>query len=370
MVDLAAQRERLGERVEQAIGRVLDHGRFVDGPEVVALEEALARHCGAAQVIGCASGTDALVLALMALGVGAGDAVFVPSFTFAATAEAVLLCGATPVFVDVDETSFNVAPPALVAAVEQVAASGRLRPRAVLPVDLFGQPADYDAIGEVAGRHDLLVVADGAQSYGATWRGRAVGTLAPVTTTSFFPSKPLGGYGDGGAVLVADDDELAGVLRSLRSHGQGAVRYEHVRLGFNGRLDTIQAAVLLEKLAIFDDELKARAQVAERYAAAFADALLVPVLHPAATSSWAQYTLVLDDRDAVAAELAYVGVASAVHYPKPLHRQPAFESVPVGPGGTPVSERLAESVLSLPMHAYLDEATQDRVIAAVLGALR
>jgi UDP-2-acetamido-2-deoxy-ribo-hexuluronate aminotransferase len=306
----------------------------------------------------------------MAAGVGPGDAVICPSFTFTATAEVVALVGATPVFADVEEASFNLDPESLRAACATARALG-LRPKAVIPVDLYGQPADYDRIMPIAEAESLFVLDDAAQAFGATYKNRRVGALAPATATSFFPAKPLGCYGDGGAVLT-DDEEFAGVLRSLRVHGEGSGKYDCVRIGLNGRLDTIQAAVLIEKLKIFPEEIVARERVARRYSVALADVASVPKLAPGSTSVWAQYTIRLADggRDRLAAALKPQGIPTAIHYPIPLHRQEPYRRFPVAEGGAPVSERLAEEVISLPMHAYLDEATQDRIIEAVRHALR
>jgi dTDP-4-amino-4,6-dideoxygalactose transaminase len=368
-VDVAAQRRRLGARIDAAIARVLDHCQFIMGPEVAALEAKLAAYCGARHALGCASGTDALLLALMAKGIGPGDAVICPAFTFCASAEAVALVGATPVFADVDEATFNLDAASLEIALAAARRAG-LKPRAVMTVDLFGLPADYDAIAPVAAAHGLVVIADAAQSFGAAYRDRRVGTLAPVTTTSFFPSKPLACYGDGGAVFT-DDDDLAEVMRSLRIHGQGADKYDNVRIGINGRLDTIQAAVLIEKLEIFAEELVARARIARRYGEGLADVVIVPRVPDGVTSVWALYTIRLPARarDKVMAALAAQGIAAAVYYPKPLHRQAAYRHYPVAGNGLPVTDRLAEEVLSLPMHAYLDVPTQDRIVAALRAAL-
>ncbi len=362
-VDLQAQRHRLGGRIEAAIADVLDHGQFILGPEVGTLEDRLARFSGARHAVSCASGTDALLLALLAWGVGPGDAVAVPSFTFVASAEVVPLVGATPVFVEVQPDTFNIDPGSVADAVE-VARHQGLRLVGVIAVDLFGQPADYAAVGQVAADHGLWVLGDAAQSFGASLHGVPVGTLAPVTATSFFPAKPLGAYGDGGAVLT-DDADLAERLRSLREHGRGSTKYEHVQVGVNGRLDTLQAAVLLEKLSIFDDELLARQAVAERYGAGLADVVGVPAVMDGATSAWAQYTVVLDDRDRVAAALGRRGIPTAVYYPRPLHRQAAFCSFPRTAAELAVSDRLSREVLSLPIHPYLEPAAQDRVIQAV-----
>jgi dTDP-4-amino-4,6-dideoxygalactose transaminase len=368
-IDVAAQRRRLGRAVDDAIARVLDHCQFILGPEVRALEADLAEFCGARHVVTCSSGTDALVLVLMAWGIGPGDAVICPAFTFTATAEAVALVGATPVFADVDEASFNLDPENCRQAVSTARQAG-LRPKAVIPVDLFGQPADHRAIAAVAAAENLLVLDDAAQGFGAVCRNRRVGTLAAATATSFFPAKPLGCYGDGGAVFT-DDDELAALMRSLRVHGEGRHKYESVRIGTNGRFDTIQAAVLIEKLKIFSEEIAARDRVARRYSALLGDVVKIPKLAEGSTSVWAQYTIRLaaPRRDDFAAALSAQGIPTAIYYPTPLNRQEAYRHFPVVEGGVPVSERLAEDVISLPMHAYLDEPTQDRIIAAVRQAL-
>jgi dTDP-4-amino-4,6-dideoxygalactose transaminase len=366
-IDLAAQRRRLGRSIDEAIARVLAHCQFVMGPEVAAFESALAAFCGARHVVSCASGTDALLLLLMARGIGPGDAVLCPSFTFCATAEVVVLAGATPIFVDVDEASFNLDPAALAGGLATAERLG-LNAKAVIPVDLFGLPADHDAITAAAA--GLFVIDDAAQAFGATYKGRAIGTLAPATATSFFPAKPLGCFGDGGAILT-DDGELAALVQSLRVHGQGADRYDNVRIGLTGRLDTIQAAVLIEKLKIFPDEIAARDRIAGRYTAALADVARVPQVPAGCTSVWAQYTIRLATgrRDALAAALKAQGIPTAIYYPKPLHRQRAYKDFPVANGGLPVSERLADEVISLPMHAYLEDAVQNRIIEAVRAAL-
>ena len=369
-IDVAAQRRRLGRSVDDAIARVLGHCQFILGPEVRALEAELAAFCGARHAVTCASGTYALVLVLMAEGIGPGDAVICPSFTFTATAEVVALVGATPVFADVEEASFNLDPESLRRACAAARKLG-LRPRAVIPVDLFGQPADYDRIMPIAAAEGLFVLDDAAQAFGATYKNRRrLGALAPATATSFFPAKPLGCYGDGGAVLT-DDEELAHVMRSLRVHGEGRDRYDCARIGLNGRLDTIQAAVLLEKLKIFPEEILARERIARRYSSGLAEAASVPKLARGSTSVWAQYTIRLaaGRRDGLAAALKAQGIPTAVYYPIPLHRQQPYQRFPVAEGGVPVSERLAEEVISLPMHAYLDDVTQDRIIEAVRRAL-
>ena len=369
-IDVAAQRRRLGRAIDDAVARVLTHCQFIQGPEVRALEAELAAFCGARHAIACSSGTDALFLVLMAWEIGPGDAVICPAFTFCATAEVVALRGATPVMADVDAETFNLDPARLERAVATAKKLG-LKPRAIIPVDLFGLPADHDGIAAVAAAHDLLVLDDAAQSFGATYRGRKLGALAPATATSFFPAKPLGCYGDGGAILT-DDDDLAARLKSLRVHGEGTDKYDAARIGITGRLDTIQAAVLLEKLKIFPDEIVARNAAAQRYASGLEGVAKLPRVGNESTSVWAQYTIRLAPgrRDALAATLKEEGIPTAIYYAKPLHRQAAYRAFPVVDGGVPVSERLAEEVISLPMHAYLEEPVQDRIVAAVRRALK
>ena len=366
-IDLQAQRRRIAGEVDRAIARVLAHGQFVMGPEIAELERRLADYCEVRHALTCGSGTDALLLLLMAKGCGPGDAVFGPSFTFAASAEVVALVGATPVFVDVARDDFNIAPASLEAAIAAVGDSG-LTPRGVMPVDLFGQPARYPEIERIARHHGLWVLADAAQSFGARLDNRRVGALGDFAATSFFPAKPLGCYGDGGAILL-NDDGLLDILRSLRVHGQGRDKYENVRVGINGRMDTIQAAVLLEKLRIFDDELVARERIAARYTAALAGLVAVPRLRAGVTSIWASYTIEVDDRDGVVERLKALGIPAMIYYPRPLHRQGPYARYPVAPGGLPVTEALAARVMSLPMHAYLDEATQDRIIEGLRASL-
>jgi dTDP-4-amino-4,6-dideoxygalactose transaminase len=369
-IDVAAQRRRLGAAIDQAIARVLAHCQFIQGPEVRALEAELAAFCGARHVIGCSSGTDALLLVLMAWQVGPGDAVICPAFTFHATAEMVALLGATPVLADVAAESFNLDAESLERAVATAKRLG-LRPRAVIPVDLFGLPADHDAIAAVAAAHGMLVLDDAAQAFGATYRGRKLGTLATATATSFFPAKPLGCYGDGGAVFT-DDDALAARVKSLRVHGESPNdKYDALRIGITGRLDSIQAAVLIEKLRVFPEEIVARNAIAARYAEGLADVTTVPRAGNESTSVWAQYTIRLEPgrRDGLAAKLKEQGIPTAVYYAKPLHRQEAYRGFPVADGGLPVSDMLAGEVISLPMHAYLERPVQDRIIDAVRRAL-
>jgi dTDP-4-amino-4,6-dideoxygalactose transaminase len=367
MLNLDAQRRSIGSILDDRISRVLNHGKFIMGPEVQELEEALSERAGVRHVVSCGNGTDALQLALMAWGVGPGDAVFVPSFTFTATAEVVALLGATPVFCDVHHETFNLDVASLEAAVQRVVDEGKLRPRAVIPVDLFGLPAAYDRINTAASRLGLRVLGDAAQSFGATLDERPVGSLAEATATSFFPSKPLGCFGDGGAVFT-DDDDLADLMRSIRVHGKGSDKYDTVRVGVNSRLDTLQAAILLAKLTVFDAEIRTRQHVADAYTERLAGTpgFATP---PRESSAWAQYTVRIGpdmDRDRVARLMGYDGVPTAVYYPRALHDQPAYKI----PGGhadvAPESRKLATSVLSLPMHPYLTTEQIDHVAAAAI----
>jgi dTDP-4-amino-4,6-dideoxygalactose transaminase len=369
-IDVAAQRRRLGSAIDAAVAKVLNHCQFILGPEVRTFETELAAFCGARHVVTCASGTDALVLTLRAMGVGSGDAVLCPSFTFCATAEVAALVGATPVFVDVDAATFNIDANGIAGAVATAREAG-LRPKAIIPVDLFGLPADHGAVQAAAKAENLLVLDDAAQSFGATCNNRRLGTFGQATATSFFPAKPLGCYGDGGAVTT-DDDGFADALRSLRVHGQGSDKYDNIRIGLASRLDTIQAAILIEKLKIFPDEIDARNRIANRYSEGLGDVVVVPRVPAGYTSVWAQYTIRVAGgrRDAFAAALKADGVPTAIYYPIPLHRQQAYKHYPVGKGGVAVSDRLAAEVISLPMHAYLDAATQDRIVDASRRALK
>jgi len=370
-IDLGSQYARIQDDVEAAVLRVLRSGQYIHGPEVEQLEQQLAAFVGSRHAVSCASGTDALVIALMAKGVGPGDAVFTPPFTFMASAEAIALVGATPVFVDVDPVTFNLSPTALRTAIEQFEEGGKeLIPRGAIAVDLFGLPADYEAIDELARGHDLFVIEDAAQSFGARSGNRVAGALAEIGCTSFFPAKPLGCYGDGGAIFT-DDDDLAELFRSIRVHGQGSDRYEHVRLGLTGRLDTVQAAVLIAKLKIFEDELAARQIVADTYSGAIRQAglaLVTPTITQGCVSSWAQYSVLADDsaaREDFRSRLRAKGFPTGVYYPRPLHLQPAFEYLGHRPGDFPVSEALAERVFSLPMHPYLSTAEVEEIVAAM-----
>ena len=367
-IDLQAQRRRLGAPLEAAIKQAVEGGQWILGPQVGQLERDLEAWTGVKHVVACANGTDALLLVLRAWGVGPGDAVFVPAFTFAARAEVVALAGATPVFVDVLPDSFNMDPASLEAAIALVKREGSLKPMVVMSVDLFGQPADYGALAPIAARAGLKLFCDTAQGFGGALDGKKAGAIGDAAATSFFPAKPLGCYGDGGACFT-NDDELKDLLLSIRMHGQGSDRYEHVRIGLNSRLDTIQAAILIEKLKIFDDEIEKRNAVAKRYTDAFANSnrIVTPRLIGGAVSSWAQYTLQVENRAEFQAGLKAKGVPSAVYYPIPLSKQKAYAHYPAAP--TPVSEALSGRVVSLPMHPYLDTATQDRVIEAVLASV-
>jgi dTDP-4-amino-4,6-dideoxygalactose transaminase len=379
-IDLQAQRRAVGPRIDAAIARVLEHGQFVMGPEVRELETRLSAFGQAKHALSCANGTDALALPLMAWNIGAGDAVFCPSFTFAATAEVIPWTGATPVFIDIDPHTYNMSAAHLDSAIEAVRREGKLTPRAVIAVDLFGQPADYPAIAAVTRKHGLKLIADSAQGFGCTLQDKHPLHWADIATTSFFPAKPLGCYGDGGAVLT-NDDKLAELIDSLRVHGKAVAsdlsgrtfdhdpKYLNTRIGMNSRLDTIQAAILLEKLAVFPDEIAARNKIASRYNAGLAKvARAVPGVIEDGVSIWAQYTIEVDHRDEVAGKLRQAGVPTAVYYPVPMHMQSAY-AFPVGPGGLPVTEAKAKTVLSLPMHAYLDAATQDRIISEIASVL-
>ena len=369
-IDIVEQRRRLGKRIDDAVAKVLTHCQFINGPEVTQLEADLAAFSGAKHVIACASGTDALLMVLMAKGIGPGDAVICPTFTFCATGEVVALVGATPVFVDVNAETFNIDPASLKDGIA-VARKQGFTPKAIIPVDLFGHPADHDAIAAIAEAEGIFVLDDAAQAFGASYKGRRLGGIGLATATSFFPAKPLGCFGDGGAIFT-DDAQLAADLRSVRVHGQGPDKYDNVRLGLTGRLDTLQAAILIEKLKIFEDEIALRNKVADRYARGLGNVVSVPRIASGCTSVWAQYTVRLPDgvdRDGFAAALKAQGVPTAIYYPKSMHQQTAYRHFPVAAGGLPVSEKLSKDVISLPMHAYLDEPTQDRIIQAVRGAL-
>lgn len=351
-IDLGAQHSAIAADVQARVNKVLTHQKFIQGPEVRELEHKLAEFCNAGHVITCANGTDALQVALMTLGVGPGSAVFVPSFTYTATAEVIVLLGATPVFVDVEAETFNIDFDSLEQAIQAVKRDAKLTPSALMTVDLFGMPVDYARARSAADAHGLHFISDAAQSFGASYQGRRVGSdLADITTTSFFPAKPLGCYGDGGAIFT-DNDEYASVIRSICLHGKGVAKYDVARIGINSRLDTLQAAILLAKMEIFDNELDARNAVARQYCENLPDIMATPMLAGVQDRfAWAQFTLRLDNRDEMQARLTEAGVPSAIYYPLPMHQQPAYEHFEHGP--LPVSERLCHEVLSLPMHPYL-----------------
>jgi dTDP-4-amino-4,6-dideoxygalactose transaminase len=375
-IDLQAQRRHLGDRLTKAIMSAVEAGQYIMGPEVKEFETRLAAFGQAKYALSCANGTEAIVLPLMAWGIGAGDAVFCPSFTFAATAEVVPWVGASPVFVDIVPDTYNMDAAHLDAAIEMVKREGKLKPKVVIAVDLFGQPADYPAISAVARKHGLKLIADSAQGFGCTLGGKHPIHWADATTTSFFPAKPLGCYGDGGAVLT-NDAALFELMDSLRVHGKATKsdiagktfahdpKYLNVRVGMNSRLDTIQAAILLAKLEVFAEEIDQRNAVADRYAKGLGDVVKAPHVIAGGISTWAQYTIEAKNRDGLAAHLKEQGVPTAVYYPIPIHKQDVYSRYPVGPGGLPHSESKAELVISLPMHPYLEEAVQDRIVSAV-----
>jgi UDP-2-acetamido-2-deoxy-ribo-hexuluronate aminotransferase len=358
-IDLAAQQARIRPRLDARLAQVLAHGKYILGPEVTELEEKLVAFTGASHCITCANGTDALQIALMALGIGPGDEVITPGFSYIATAETVAILGATPVYVDIDPVTYNVDPSGIKATITQ-------RTKAIVPVSLYGQPAEFAAINAIAKEYGLPVIEDGAQSFGATFRGRRSGNLSTIGCTSFFPSKPLGCYGDGGAIFTSDDD-LAIRMRQIARHGQDR-RYHHVRVGLNSRLDTLQAAVLLAKLDIFEDEIAARDAAAARYGALLAQVgIAAPALTTGLTSAWAQYTVRVANRDAVQVRMKAAGIPTTVHYPLPLNRQPAVAD----PAAClPEGDTAAAEVLSLPMHPYLDAATQEHVVDALACAVQ
>ncbi len=367
-IDLKAQQNYLGSRIDDAIKNVLEHGKYIMGPEVKTFEAQLAKFGDTKHAIGCANGTDALILPLMAWGIGKGDAVFCPSFTFAATAEMIAITGATPIFIDVLPNTFNIDVKQLETAIREVKAKGELSARVVISVDIFGQTADYLALKQICDEHGLKLFSDAAQAFGATLNGKQAGDYADIVSTSFFPAKPLGCYGDGGALLT-NDDELANIIQSLRVHGKGTDKYDNVRIGVNSRLDTIQAAILIEKLNIFADEIIKRNKIAKRYSDELADIVTVPHVPKGMVSTWAQYTIQFDRRDELQAKLKQANVPSVVYYAKPLHQQTAYKDYPVAGNGLPVTDRLVKTVLSLPMHPYMDKETQDYIIASVLSSI-
>ena len=367
-VDLKTQYARLKPQIAEAIQEVVDDGRYILGPAVTKLESELAEYCGVRHAISCSSGTDAIIMPLIAYGIGPGDAVFVPSFTFTASAEAIILVGASPVFVDVEEESFNIDLEDLDAKIAATRAAGKLKPKAILAVDLFGLPANWTELNTLADREKLNLISDAAQSFGGVYHGKRVGALAPASSTSFFPAKPLGCYGDGGAVMT-DDDELADLLKSIRVHGQGADRYEIARIGINGRLDSIQAAILSVKLAILDEELAARDHLAGVYDEELKDAVTIPTRIPGRQSAWAQYTIKSDRRADIQAALNEAGIPSAIYYPKPMHLQTPYLPYGGGEGSLPVSETICDQVMSVPMHPYLADDDARRIADVIRKAL-
>jgi UDP-2-acetamido-2-deoxy-ribo-hexuluronate aminotransferase len=372
-IDLQAQQKRIRPEVERRIQDVLNHGKYIMGPEVAELESRLADYVGVQHCIGVASGTDALLMALMAYGVGPGDAVFTTPFTFIATAEVISLLGATPVFVDIDPQTFNICPKALEQTIERIFTEkrGELTPKGIIPVDLFGLPADYDAINALAAGHELFVLEDSAQGLGGVYKGKMACSLAHSAATSFFPAKPLGCYGDGGAIFTSDDD-FAEKLRSIRVHGQGTDKYDNIRIGLNGRLDTLQAAILLPKLDIFPEEIEKRNAVADSYSRRLSQVpgLRLPVIPKGCRSAWAQYSLLTERREEFQESLKEAGVPTAVYYPKPLHLQTAYAGLGYGEGAFPESEKAAQNIVSLPMHPYLADSEIELVCSAVLRAMR
>ncbi len=368
-VDLIQQFRRLEPTLRRRFDDVFAHGQYIMGPEVFELERELADFVSVTHVIGCASGTDALLMPLMAHDVGPGDAIFTTTFTFIATAEVVALLGATPVFVDIDPRTFNIDPVSLAQAVDRVRDTGKLHPRGVIPVDLFGIPADYDAIGAIADQHQLFVLEDAAQSFGASYKGRRTGSLADTAATSFFPAKPLAAYGDGGAMFT-NDDRLAEKLHSIRVHGQSGDRYNNARVGLNARLDTLQAAVVLTKMTVFEEELDARQRVAAHYSERLRDVVQIPHVPADIVSSWAQYSILSDHRDAVRSVLAAAGIPTAIYYPIPLHLQAVFSYLGHQVGDFPICEEISSKIISLPMHPYLAEVQIDRICDSVIGAVQ
>jgi len=370
-IDLQAQYANLKSRIDSRIQQVLDHGQFIEGPEVSEFKLLIQEFLGTNHAIPCGNGTDALLLGLMAMGVKQGDAVFCPAFTFYATAEAITACGATPVFVDCDQDTFNISPSSLEAAIKQVVTGNELSPKAVITVDLFGLPADYSAITDIAKKFDLGVLEDAAQSIGGEYRGKRTGSFGDVAITSFFPSKPLGCYGDGGAVFTNNDD-YAELIRSFSHHGKGENKYDNVRVGMNSRLDTIQAAILIEKLEEFPAELKRRSEVAAQYSAHLDGLVTVPTVPEYYRSAWAQYTIRVPRREELRKGLAEAGIPAVVYYPKCLHQQPVFAEGKrsfLAPVDLSQSEKLSKEVLSLPMHPYLEDSEIDAICKQVKSIL-
>ncbi|HYE09767.1 MAG TPA: DegT/DnrJ/EryC1/StrS family aminotransferase [Patescibacteria group bacterium] len=366
-INLKEQYRCLQNEIDSNIQAVLQHGKYILGPEVKELEQQLAEYAGVKHAISCANGTDALLMPLMAWGVGSGDAVFTTPFTFVATAEVISLLGATPVFVDIDPETYNIDVKKLEQSVKRVINEGKLNPKAIIPVDLFGLPADYDAIMQVARKYGLKVLEDAAQSFGSVYKQKKAGSLADAAATSFFPAKPLGCYGDGGAVFT-DEDELAEKLFSIRVHGQGQDKYENVRIGINGRLDTIQAAILLVKLKVFDEELRARNQIALKYTLELKNVLKTPSIPDGLVSSWAQYSILAEEpekRELIRETLKKAGIPTVIYYSVPLHLQQVFHKLGYKEGDFPISEDVSRRIFSLPMHPYLKDETIEEIIKVI-----
>jgi dTDP-4-amino-4,6-dideoxygalactose transaminase len=367
-VDLDTQFNILEQEIRESIDQVLNHKKFIMGPEIEILEQELSEYCGAKHVISAASGTDALLMALMAYGIGPGDGIIAPSFTFVATAEVIHLLGATAVFVDVEENTFNMDAGKLEEVIRRVNSESNLNLKGIIPVDLFGLPADYDAIREIANQHGLFIISDAAQSFGAEYNNRKVGVYGDISTTSFFPAKPLGCYGDGGAVFT-DDPKLADIMESIRFHGKGVSQYENVRIGITGRLDTLQATILSCKLKIFEEELEKRQSIADTYERELGDLVTVPTNRDGYKSSWAVYTIRSAGRDMIKRDLDDNNIPSAIYYPSPLHRQPAFQNAFGAGEKMPVTDQLSTDVISLPIHPYLHSDDQMKIIETIKGAL-
>ncbi|MGQ9819026.1 MAG: DegT/DnrJ/EryC1/StrS family aminotransferase [Candidatus Kapaibacteriales bacterium] len=367
-IDLQRQFNVLESLINEKIKQVLSHCKFILGPEVFELEQKLAEYVNRRFCVSCSSGTDALLMPLMALGIGPGDAVFTTPFTFIATSEVIRLVGATPVFVDIESHTFNIDPNQLEVVIQAVERSGKLRPKAIIPVDLFGLPADYPAILEIAKRHNLVVIEDSAQSFGGKINGQKTCSFGEVSATSFFPAKPLGAYGDGGAIFT-DDEHLYNLLISIRVHGQGVDRYENIRNGINGRLDTIQAAILLAKLTILDDELVKRNNIANKYNSLLKNKVIVPKIPDGYTSAWAQYSILTENekhRQGIIDKLKHKGIPTAIYYPKPLHLQKVNEDLGYKEGDFPISEEISRRILSLPMHPYLKDEEIEEIVSVFL----
>jgi UDP-2-acetamido-2-deoxy-ribo-hexuluronate aminotransferase len=365
-IDLKAQQRRIRTSLEQRIMKVMDHGAYIMGPEIAELEDKLAKYVGVKHCIACASGTDALLMPLMAYDIAPGDVIFTSPFTFIATAEVIALLGASVVFVDIDPRTYNIDPAKLDEAIQKfIKSNPGKKAKGIIPVDLFGQTAEYGPIEAIAKKYGLFVLQDAAQSFGGTYKGKKAGSSGNVGATSFFPAKPLGCYGDGGAIFC-NDDAMMQKLRSIRVHGQGSDKYNNIRIGINGRLDTMQAAVLLAKMEIFDEEVGLRNKVASRYSEKLKNAVVTPFVHPDCMSVWAQYSILAEHRDDMLKKLKSRGVPTAVYYPKPLHLQDAFRDLGYKRGDFPISERIADSIFSIPMHPYLNTEDQDYIVKAVV----